>query len=61
MRVTFDPLAEAVYVRIAKSNAKIYKTQEVQKDRIFVDVDRKGNILGIKILWVGKFSFEILK
>ena len=59
MEITFDPCAEAVYIRIAKSNTKIYKTREIQKDRILIDIDRKGNILGIEVLWVQKLNLKI--
>ena len=60
MEIDFDPKAEAVYIRIAKSNAQIHKTEEAQKDRVFVDKDRKGNILGIEVLHIRKFEVGVI-
>lgn len=47
MDIKYDSIADAVYLAIGKG--EVSKTLEI-KDRLQVDVDKEGNILGIEIL-----------
>ncbi len=47
MKVSYDPHADAVYLRFAKG--KVARTEEV-RDGIIVDYDEAGRIAGIEIL-----------
>ena len=47
MKIEYDKIADAMYLYLKK--AKIYKTVKMQ-DRLVVDVDRKGNIIGMEVL-----------
>lgn len=47
MDIKYDKVADAVYVNVSKS--KVAKTMEMS-DRLNVDVDVAGNIVGIEIL-----------
>jgi uncharacterized protein YuzE len=51
MKVSYDPHADAVYLRFAKG--KVAKTEEV-RDGIIFDYDEAGRIAGIEILHVSK-------
>ena len=66
MIIQYDKLADALYIYFKKS--KVDETIEV-KDRLLVDVDKDGSIVGIEILDASKqmpkrniteFSFKIL-
>lgn len=50
MNINYDKVADAVYMTLRKG--KVSKTVEME-DRLIVDVDKKGNILGIEILDAG--------
>lgn len=47
MKIEYDKIADAMYIYLKK--AKVYKTVKMQ-DRLIVDVDRKGNVVGIEVL-----------
>lgn len=47
MKFEYDKLVDALYLRL--THGKVAKTVRL-KDRLNVDVDKKGNILGIEIL-----------
>jgi uncharacterized protein YuzE len=47
MKVSYDPHADAVYLRFAKGKAA--RTEEV-RDGIILDYDEAGRIAGIEIL-----------
>lgn len=47
MDVKYDTLADAVYLKVG--TGKVSKTLEMQ-DRLNIDLDSKGRILGIEIL-----------
>ncbi len=47
MNITYDAVADAVYLKVSK--AKVWKTLKME-DRLIVDVDRKNNLVGIEIL-----------
>lgn len=47
MKVKYDIMADAVYVNVGKAKiARTIKTNE----RFLVDVDKRGNVVGIEIL-----------
>jgi len=47
MKLEYDKLVDALYLRITRG--RIDKTIQL-KDRLNIDVDKKGQILGIEIL-----------
>ncbi len=47
MKINYDKVADAVYFSMRKG--KVAKTLEMN-ERLIVDVDKKGNILGIEML-----------
>ncbi len=47
MKISYDPHADAVYLRFAKG--KVTRTEEV-RDGVIVDYDEAGRIAGIEIL-----------
>ena len=49
MRATYDKEADAMYIRVKKG--KVYKTLKVS-DMVLVDVDKKGQALGLELLFV---------
>lgn len=49
MKIQYDKLADAMYLYLRKG--KVKKTIRM-KDRLIVDVDKDGKILGIEILGV---------
>ena len=48
MKIEYDPQADALYLRLFKG--KVAQTKPVGKNT-FVDLDHKGNALGIEILF----------
>lgn len=55
MKIQYDKIADAIYIYLSKS--KIKKTVKM-KDRLIVDIDKDGRIIGIEILNV---SFQMPK
>lgn len=49
MRIQYDKIADAMYVYLKKG--RIFKTIKM-KDRLIVDVDKAGKIIGLEILGV---------
>jgi len=47
MKIQYDKIADAVYIYMKKG--KIFKTIKM-KDRLIVDTDKEGKILGMEIL-----------
>lgn len=47
MRMQYDKIADAIYIYLKKG--KIFKTIKM-KDRLIVDTDKDGKILGMEIL-----------
>ncbi len=47
MNTTYDKIADALYIRFKRG--KVTKTVKV-KDRLIVDTDNDGNVLGIEVL-----------
>ncbi len=50
LMISFDPLAKAVY--IALSQGKVKRTIEFAPES-FIDLDSKGNLMGIELLHPG--------
>ena len=46
-KISYDKLAKALYIKMSKN--KVFKTKEITPNFI-VDVDRKGNVVGVEIL-----------
>ena len=51
MTITYDPLANAVYIKLG--DAKVHKTVEFAPE-IFIDLDRDKKILGVELLRPGR-------
>ncbi|MCC7353034.1 MAG: DUF2283 domain-containing protein [Anaerolineae bacterium] len=51
MKIEYDPQADALYVELRQGEVR--DTLEVGKN-LFVDVDEKGEALGIEILYVSR-------
>ncbi len=51
MRVTYDPEADAMYIKL--TNAKFDKIRKIDKNTI-LNVDDEGNVIGIELLFVSK-------
>lgn len=51
MKITFDKKADAMYIYL--QNKKVFKTKQVTDDTI-VDMDKKGNVIGIELLFISK-------
>lgn len=49
MKATYDKEADAMYIRVKKG--KVHKTLQVS-DAVLVDVDKKGQALGVELLFV---------
>jgi len=47
MKIQYDKLADAMYIYLRKG--KVAKTIKLN-NRVFVDVDKKGNVIGIEML-----------
>ena len=47
MKINYDKTADAMYIRLKKG---IVKKTIKMKDRLLVDVDKNGNILGMELL-----------
>ena len=58
MKVTYDKIANAAYMTLRKG--KVAKTIEMS-DNVIIDLDKKGNLLGIEMLEASKqFPRKIL-
>lgn len=51
MKVTYDPQADAMYVKFTKE--KFSKNRQIDENTI-LDLDKNGNVIGIEILFVSK-------
>ena len=47
MKITYDKIADAMYIYLNKS--KVFKTIKMT-DRLLIDLDKEGKVLGIEIL-----------
>ncbi|HCR52314.1 TPA: DUF2283 domain-containing protein [Candidatus Kaiserbacteria bacterium] len=50
MNINYDKVADAIYMTLRKG--KVARTVEM-KEQLIVDLDKKGNILGIELLDAG--------
>ena len=51
MKLEFDPVADALYLRL--NDAKIMETEQVRPG-IILDFDSAGNVVGVEVLDVNK-------
>ncbi len=58
MRITYDPEADAMYIRLKEG--KVHKTKEVDENTI-LDYDETGNVIGVELLFVKERMPEFLK
>lgn len=58
MKITYDSEADAMYIRLREG--KVDQTREIAPDTI-LDFDKKGNVLGIELLWVKERMPWLLK
>jgi len=49
MRFEYDEKRDLLYIRFGKPGTKVFKTFTVTPG-VYVDVDEKGNLLGIEII-----------
>ncbi len=49
MEITYDPIADAAYIRLRAVPARVVRTQEVNDD-INIDFGDDGSIVGIEVL-----------
>jgi len=47
MKISYDKMADALYIYLRKG--KVAKTKKVTS-RLLIDVDKRGNVLGIEML-----------
>lgn len=47
MRISYDKVADAMYIYLKKG--KVTRTIKINS-RVFVDIDKKGNVIGIEML-----------
>ena len=48
MKITYDKIADAMYIYLNKAT-KVFKTVKMT-DKLLVDLDKEGKLLGIEIL-----------
>ncbi len=58
LSVTIDTLAKAIYIRF--SNNKVRKTDEPFPE-VFVDLDYRGNVVGIEMINPGMLEVKVMK
>jgi len=60
MKISYDKIADALYIYLR--SGKVAKTKKVTS-RLLIDMDRKGNVLGIEMLDVSHQipSFNLIK
>ncbi len=51
MKITYDKSADAMYIYFKKG--KVAKTRRINKG-VFIDLDKKGGVIGVEILGVSK-------
>ena len=52
MHITYDTEADAAYIKIAKG--EVQKTLKIT-DAVLIDVDKRGQALGVELLFVSTF------
>jgi len=48
---SYDPEADALYVRLSPKGTKVAETREVE-DGVLLDIDGDGRVIGVEILHV---------
>ena len=54
MKVTYDPLADAVYIRLTPESERQDVATHMFKDWVAVDIGRNGGVVGFEILDASK-------
>ena len=57
MKITYDPDADAMYIRL--KNDKVDKTKKID-DNTNIDYNKNGNVIGIELLFVKERNPTIL-
>lgn len=50
MRLSIDPDADALYLRLREGS--VHETRELLGTRVIVDLDEKGDLLGVEVLGI---------
>ncbi len=58
MKIEYNSDADAMYITL--KNEKVDHSKEIDTNTV-IDFDKKGNIIGIEILFVNKSNAELLK
>lgn len=58
MKIRYDPDADAMYIALKKD--KVDKTKEIDENTA-IDFNKKGDVIGIEILFVKERNPSILK
>ena len=58
MKIEFDPVADALYVKL--SDSKVIESEAVQPG-VILDFDKSGKVIGVEILSVSKLENPPLK
>jgi len=58
MKTTYDPEADAMYIYIKED--EVETTKPIDKN-IILDFNKKGEVIGIEILWVKERVPDLLK
>ena len=59
MKITYDSDADAMYIYLDEKT-EVDRSKEISKDMI-VDYDKRGNIIGVELLFVKEKRPELLK
>ena len=58
MKIKYDPDADAMYITLRKE--KVARTKEID-DNTIIDFDKKGQVIGVEILFVKERNPDILR
>jgi uncharacterized protein YuzE len=58
MKMHYDPDADAMYIELVKS--EVEKTKKIDENTL-LDYDKKGNVIGVEILFVKERMPEFLE
>lgn len=57
-RVKYDKVGDALYIKIRDD--KVFESEEIEPG-IIVDYNKKGEIIGIEVLWFSRRKFDLSK
>lgn len=57
-QIEFDSAARAFYVRFKRTKISRTVSQDAERSHIAIDLDDKGEVVGIEAIGVDNFSFE---